>query len=333
VAVSGEQHRLLYRIAHAYYEDGLTQAECAKRFGLSRPSVSRQLKRARENGIITITLTPPPRSAAHLERALELAYGLQEVVLVAVTDPDDHARTVRELGPFAAEALLRCVSGDEVIATAWGSSILAMVEALPYRSWPNVTIVQMLGGLGPVEAVEHSAVLTQHIAQKLGAGLRLLPAPGIVATREMAQALRSDGQVATVLETAAQADIMVVGLGVPSPQSLLLRTGTILSQKDLDTLEDACAVGDIALRYLDVDGATLQLELNDRLIGISIEQIRRSPRVIGIAGGTTKKNIIRAALRGGILDVLVTDVGTAEALLAELDDRKGVAPHAECIEV
>jgi DNA-binding transcriptional regulator LsrR (DeoR family) len=317
VAVSAEQHRLLYRVAQAYYQDGLTQGQIAEHFGLSRPKVSRLLQKGRDNGIITITLTPPPHALADLELALEQRYGLKEAVAVAVGDPRNHAAVVRELGPAAAECLVRSISGDEVIATAWGTSILAMVDALPYRSWPGVTIVQMLGGLGPVDTLEHSAELTQRIAQRLGARLRLLPAPGIVATRAMAEALKADPQIASALKLAANADIALVGLGAPTPDSLVLRTGTILGDQDLDHLQEAQAVGDVALHYLNADGIPLDLELNERLIGLTIEQIIKIPRVIGIAGGIAKHAIIRAALRAKILDVLVTDASAAQALLSE----------------
>jgi DNA-binding transcriptional regulator LsrR (DeoR family) len=317
VAVSTERHRLLYRIAQAYYEDGLTQNQIAERFGLSRPKVSRLLQKGRDIGIITIILAPPPHALANLELALEQKYDLKEAVIVAVSDPGHHPTVVRELGPAAAECLVRCMSGGEVVATAWGTSILAMVDALPYRSWPEVTIVQMLGGLGPVGTLEHSAELTQRIAQRLGARLRLLPAPGIVATRAMADALKADPQIASALQLAASADIALVGLGAPTPDSLLLRSSTIVSSQDLSRLQEAKAVGDIALRYLDANGVALDLEINERLIGLTIEQISKIPRVIGIAGGVSKHSIIRAALRAQILDVLVTDLGTAQALLAE----------------
>jgi DNA-binding transcriptional regulator LsrR (DeoR family) len=316
MAISGEQHRLLYRIAQAYYVDGLTQKQIANRFGLSRPKVSRLLQRGRDNGIINITLLPPPNGMASLERDLERRFDLQEAVVVPVSDATHHPTVVKELGPAAAECLIRCISGNEVIATAWGTSILAMANALPYRSWPGVTVVQLLGGLGPADTVEHSAELTQDLARRLGAKLRLMPAPGIVASREMAEALKSDGQISAVLKLAAEADIALVGLGAPTPYSIVLRTGTILSKEDLERLQELGAVGDIALRYMERDGNPINLEINERIIGLTLEQIREIPRVIGIAGGTTKHEIIRAALHGNIIDVLVTDQSTAEKLLA-----------------
>jgi len=319
MAVSREQHRLLYRIAQSYYVDGLTQQRIARRFGLSRPKVSRLLQKARDERIVNTTLVPPPSGMADLERELEHEYGLEEVVIVSVNDPQNLPAVKRELGPAAAECLVRSISGNEVVSIAWGLSILAMAEALPFKSWPNVTIVQLLGGLGPVDEMEHSAELTRTVAQRFNAQLRLVLAPGVVSTRAVAQALRSDKQISETLALAARADIAVVGLGILSPDTILFRDGTIVTQKDLEILKEARAVGDIALRYFDGDGTPLTLEVNERTIGLTIEQIKKIPRVIGIAGGEAKYGIIRAALRSNVLDVLVTDHATAQKLLAETD--------------
>ena len=73
---------LLYKIAKAYYEDGLTQDQIGRRFGLSRIKVSRLLQQARQSRVVQITITPPPDSFGDLERDLETAYGLDEVVVV-----------------------------------------------------------------------------------------------------------------------------------------------------------------------------------------------------------------------------------------------------------
>jgi len=317
MAVSSEHHRLLYRIAQAYYVDGLTQQQISKRFGLSRPKVSRLLQKARDEKVVTITLVPPSGGLAHLERELERRYGLQEVITVSVSDPQDLTSVKRELGPAAAEWLVRSMCGDEIVALSWGLSILAAADALPTRHWPEVTIVQMLGGLGPVDNLEHSAELSRRVAQRLNARLRLLPAPGIVSTREAAQALRADRRIAETLALAAQADIAVVGLGILSPDTVLLRDGRIVTEQDLDVLRKAGVVGDVILRYLDADGVALDLEINERIVGLSLEQLKNLPRVMGVAGGEAKYTIIRAALRGGILDVLVTDHATAQRLLTE----------------
>jgi hypothetical protein len=92
-----------------------------------------------------------------------------EATIVAVSDPQNLVAVARELGPAAAECLVRCMSSEAIVGIMWGTAILAMVDALPFQSWPGVTIVQMLGGLGPVDAVEHSTALAQRMAQKFSA--------------------------------------------------------------------------------------------------------------------------------------------------------------------
>lgn len=317
MGVSSELHRLLYRMAQAYYLEGQTQQEIAQRFGLSRPKVSRLLQRARDEQIVSITLVPPRGGAAELEAALERRFGLQEVVLVAASDPRDSGTVARELGPAAAECLLRCLSGTETVGLAWGRTVLGMVNALPQQAWPELTIVQISGGLGPVGVVEHSTEVARRAAQRLNARLRLIPAPGIVSTQAAAQVLRGDPQIAETLALARRADVAVVGLGIPSANSVLLRDGSILRLEDLDQLKAAGAVGDVALRYLDTWGDSVELEMNDRVIGLTLDEIREIPRVIGVAGGTDKVEVVRAALRGQVLDVLVSDEATARRLLEE----------------
>lgn len=317
--ISPQHHRLLYRIAQAYYVDGYTQLEIAKRFGLSRPKVSRLLHQAREVHVVNISLVPPGGGAADLEHDLEAAYGLEEVVLVEVDRPDEAELVARDLGPVAAECLLRCLTRSSVVAMAWGRTLWATVAAIPERTMPDVTLVQLTGGLGPVDALEHSTELIRRAAQKLNAKMRLLPAPGIVSTHEAARALCQDHQVSEVLKLAARADIAVVGLGVPTPDSVLLKDGTILTADDLRLLKSNGAVGDIALRYIDAQGRAVPLEtLNRRIIGLALDQIRRIPRVIGVGGGTAKHEVVTAGLRSGLLDVLVTDRTTGETALFEV---------------
>lgn len=314
--VDAESQRLLYRVAQAYYDEDLTQQQIARRFGLSRPKVSRLLQRARESGVVNIVLVPPSRDMSSLERGLERRYDLDEAVVVAATAPRDAAAVARELGPAAAECLTRSIRGHEVVGITWGSSILAMVDALPARSWPDVTIVQIMGGLGPVDSREHSADLTRRVARRFGARLELLPAPGLVSSVPAAEALRADPQIAATLRLAARADVAIVGLGVPSPDSVVMRYGTILSPEEVAAAQEAGAVGDIALRFIDAEGRPVPLPFNDRIIGLALEQIRAIPRTIGVAGGETKFDVIRASLRARLLDVLVTDHVTAGRLLA-----------------
>lgn len=323
MAVEGEYKKLLYKLAKAYYEDGLTQSQIGKRFGLSRIKVSRLLHQAREEKLIQINIIPPGKSNADLERALEVAYGLDEAVIVS---PNGYEKQiiVHELGPAAADLLLRCLKGDEVLAISWGSTLLSVVEALPVKNWPQMKVVQIMGGLGRPEAEVHGTDIARRMAQAFGAKPRLLAAPGIVSSKMVRDALLADPQISDTLALVAKADIAVVGIGVPVPDSVVMQAGALLPE-EVTQLKAKRAVGDIALRFFDAGGRAIQHELNDRLIGLDLDQIRRIPRVIGVAGGVEKLEVIRAALRGKLINVLVTDDRIAIRLLQ--DARKSAGIH------
>lgn len=318
MALTAEHHRLLYRIAQAYYVDESTQREIAQRFKLSRPKVSRLLQEARDEGVIDIVLVAPPGDLADLEYQLERLYGLEEVVLAATPDPADIASVSPRLGRPGAECLVRSLDDNKTLAMSWGATLSAVIDALPSRSWPNTQVVQMLGGLGDPDSESHGVDLTYRMAEKLGAKPRPVLSPGVVSDRTIRDALLNDTQVHGTLELAASADVAIVGVGVPIPGSVVLRSG-ILTERDVDELKAKGAVGDIALRFIDGNGSAVDHELNDRTIALELDAIKEIPRVIGVAGGSEKLDVIRAALRGGLVDALVTDQSTATALVAEAD--------------
>lgn len=315
MATDLDQRNLLLKIAKAYYEDGLTQEQVGERLGLSRIKVSRLLQRARQEGIVQITVIAPQTSNVELERGLEAKYGLDEALVITPsnTEPDT---VVRQLGPAAAACLVRCLQGSEVVGLTWGTTLLSVIESLPARHWPEMRVVQMLGGLGQPEADVYGADLARRMAEAFGARLRLVPAPGIVSSTTVRDALLTDPQISGTLELGAGADVALVGIGRPTPGSVVMESG-ILTGDELEALQARGAVGDIALRFFGADGGAIEHEIDGRIIGPTLAQIRDIPRVIGVAGGPHKHEVIRAALRGGLVDVLVTDQPNAERLLSE----------------
>jgi DNA-binding transcriptional regulator LsrR (DeoR family) len=311
-----ELKRLLYKIAKAYYDDGLTQQQISERLGLSRVRVSRLLRAAREERVVQITITLLQESNAEIESRLEEAYGLKEA-LVVTCSPDDTTPIVSQLGPVAAACLTRCLQGSEVVALSWGTAVLSVVNAMPPMDLPNVRVVQFLGGLGELESETHGAELARRMAQTLGAKPRLIHAPGIVKDKIVRDALVTDSQVNDTLELAGRADVALVGIGVFEPGSTLLAGGNTLTSEEVHELKARGVVGDIALRFFDENGRRVDHPINDRIVGTDLERIQSIQRVIGVAGGPEKVRAIRAALRGHLVNVLVTDDRTAGSLLEQ----------------
>lgn len=308
-----EKRKLLYKIAKAYYEDELTQNEIGKRFGLSRVKISRLLQQARDEQIVQITIIPPQQSHADLERQLETEYGLDEAVIISPT-AYDAATITAELGTAAAECLLRSLQGTEVLGISWGKTLLAVVDALPAQNWPDMRVVQILGGLGRPEAETHGTELAQRMARTFGAKLRVIPAPGIVPTKMVHDALMADSQIADTLALAAGADVALVGIGLPTADSVVMQAG-ILTEDEFTKLQTQGAIGDIALRFFNGQGQIIEHEICDRIMGLDLNQIKTIPRIIGVAGGVEKYNVIKAALQSNFINVLVTDDKTAHRLL------------------
>ena len=307
--------RMIYRIARAYYEDGKTQREIADRFGISRIKVSRLLARALQEKIVQITIRAPEDHYTGLENQLELKYGLKETVIVE-GKPAPEA-LLGSLGNAAAGYLHSILQGNEVVGLTWGRTLLSMVNGLHNMSLPELQVVQMLGGLGEPEAEFHGADLTRRMAQLFSSKPRLIHAPGIVRSPVLAGELMNDLQVKHTLELASRADIALVGIGLFGPGSTIFRSNEILSEADKELLISLGAVGDISFRFFNEKGEFISSQIDERIIGLSAIQLRNIPKIIGIAGGADKYRTIRAALRGRLIHVLITDHLTAERLVNE----------------
>lgn len=313
-----DSQRLLVKLAHLYYSEELTQSEIAERLRLSRQMVQRYLHKARERGIVQTIIRPLTGIFCELEKSLELRYRLREILIVETTAYNDQAVVAREVGASAAEYLRRVVKSHDRIVISWGGSLLAMVNSFsagPSIDVENVTVIQGLGGLADPNSEVHASDLTRRLGKALRAQTLLLPAPGIVASRSACHALYHDQQIASVLQAARTANLAFMGIGAPRRDSILVREGKIVSSRELAALAKKGAVGDINLRFFDEQGRKIASDLDDRVIGLTLEEIQQVGLVVGVAGGAIKDKAIRAALIGKLVDVLITDHVTGERLL------------------
>lgn len=308
---------VLARIGALYYHRGRTQQQIAERFHMSRARVSHLLKEARGRGIVQILVNAPQGVHVELEEGLEERFGLNEA-LVADTERDATEEALRrQLGRTAAGYLARTLEDGQSIGIAWGPTMHAVVQAVSPASTTGVRVIQLSGGIGAPNEATYASDIVRRLARRLSATPVVLPTPGIVGTAEAASALRADRHVAAVLEAAGTVDVAFTGIG-SADYNPVISGGHAGEVPDLAELG---AVGDMLLRYFDDSGKVLATLIDERWVGITAEQLRRIPRLVAVAGGASKYRAIRAGLRTGMLQVLVTDRTTAEALLAEPPDR------------
>lgn len=310
-----DEQRLLVKVSKMYYEEGLDQDDIILRLSLSRSKVSRLLQQARDEGIVQITVHTPRHLFADLENKLEKTFGLDEAILVEAVAADPYKKVIHDIGIAAAAYIERAVGVNTVLGISWGATLNSMVENLHNRRLPKAKVVQIIGGLGQPEAEVHATDLCHRLARSLGTQLTLLPVPGIVATQQARNVLMSDQYVKQAIDMFGDLDMAFVGIGAPVTDSVLIRDGSILTREELDTLVENGAAGDIALRFFDAQGQLVQSDIDQRVIGISYEQLKCIPKVVGVAGGREKIRAVLGALRGKLVNVLITDSETARQLL------------------
>lgn len=310
------ENRLLSKVSSMYYDQNYNQREIANRLNLSRPKVSRLLKQAREEGIVQISVVSPSDSFVDLENSLEEKFDLQEALITEVEPQSTNNFIKRQIGSASANYLHRTISDDDIIGVTWGTTLQAMVDAMPSKQVENTHVVQALGGVGPPEAKTHATDISRRLSQLLNSRLTLLPAPGIVGSIEAKKVLLSDRQVRGALDLFSKINTLYVGIGAINTNPVLHKDSQDIPPKMLEKIKKSKAVGDIALHFFDDNGDEIDSELRDLIIGISIEELKQVDTVVGIAGGKEKADVIYGALKGNLIDVLITDLQTANEMLS-----------------
>jgi DNA-binding transcriptional regulator LsrR (DeoR family) len=316
VKANPDHLRLLTKIALMYHEEKLTQPQIAQRLHIAQARVSRLLKQAEETGIVRTTVIPPAGFFIEWERLLEEAYGLDDVVIAESVD--GHLTAV--LGAAAARYLDASLWGeDRVGLSSWSASLLATIDAMRTRPRQAATkIVQLIGGSGNPAAQGSASRLLSRFADFTSAEPLFLNAPGIAASMEARDALLTDEYISMVAQEWDDVTTALVGIGTLDPSELLAESGNALSEGDRVELEAAGAVGDVCLRYFDAEGVPVSSPLDDRIVGIPTDVLRKVPRRIGVAGGLRKVDAIRGAISGNWVNVLVTDSDVAAQLVSEI---------------
>jgi DNA-binding transcriptional regulator LsrR (DeoR family) len=308
--------RLMTRVARLYHEEGLRQSEVADRLGLTQVAVSRLLKKAERHGIVRTTVLTPPGTFADLEGSLEEKFGLTQAI-VGYAMRDSEEIVLNAIGSAAAQFIESTLKAGEVIGiSSWSESLLSMVEHMhPPRKVENCLVVQMLGGVGNPSAEQHANRLATRLARLVHGNARFLPAPGVVGSSSAAKVLAQDPYVKEIVALFEKVTLALVGVGSIEPSALVASSGNIFSREEMETLQRKGAVGDICLRFYDVDGREVNGSLGTRVIGIDLASLSRVPRSVALCGGKRKFAAILGALRGKWVNTLITDQYTAQRLL------------------
>ncbi len=306
----------LVSAAELYYRDQLSQHEIAARLGVSRSTVSRMLRLAREQGIVHIEIRAPQaapgRTPEQLADALRSALGLRRVVVVP---PAPRGGVQPLAAPALAEIAALGLRAGDALAVSWGRTVLEPTRARRWPPLPGVLLVPAIAGFEERDARFQTNDIARRVADASGADVSLIHAPALPSAR-LRRSLLADEDISRRLAVWDRLAAAVVGVGPPlaeadtGPAHVLAAAGELRG-----------AAGDVVSRYFDAEGRPVTFAGERLLLGVSRQQLRNAGTVIAVAAGSAKAASIAGAARARLIDVLVTDEATAGAALAFVEAR------------
>lgn len=311
---AARERDLLVKAARLYYQDNCSQQEVASTLGVSRSNVSRMLAAARDQGIVEIRINDPAGREMGLENELQSAFGLTACRVVAARGNEP---SLAKVGELAADWLLETARPSEGISLSWGRTLQAMVYAVRAERAIPVDVLPLVGGLSSLTSEMTGEELVRDLAGRLGGTYRRLHAPALLESKASRDTLMAESSINSVLHAAIRSSLAFVGIGaVGVGSSAALIDALRLSRRDRAQFEKAKPVGDMCARYFDEDGNPVRGPIEDRVLSVTLGELRRIRTVVGLAAGLEKTQGALGALRGRYLDVVVCDAPLAEALLA-----------------
>ncbi len=302
------------RAGWLYYVAGNTQDDIARKLGVSRQTAQRLVSQAVREGLVKVRIDHPIAACLDLAARLRERFGLQ-LAEVVPSDPESPSTTVGVAEAAAAE-LERRLSAEEpiTIGIGTGRTLKAAIEKLPTMDCPQHKVVSLTGNIAPDgSAAFYNVIFT--MADKVKCRSFPMPLPVIASSAAERNLLHKQPMIAATLKLSAEADVTFLGVGDLGPQAPLAVDG-FLSPDELSELNAAGAVGEIVGWVFDRDGQLLPGLTNDRVASAPIPS-RATGLVIGIGKGRTKTPGIAGALKGGLINGLITDELTASALLSD----------------
>lgn len=313
-----KDRNFLIDLARKYYINGLSQQELARHFGISRPSVSNLLKQCREEGIVEIRIQESDSSlVTALAERIKKDFGLRSVVVVP--SQDDSSSTLTLAGSAAAELLQTRLLDRQVVGLSWGSSLYQVVKALNSQSVVDVEVLQMAGSLGMENPSYDGFELSRNLARKLNGNCHLIQAPVIVKNLELKKLLLQEPLISETMAYMDKIDVALVGMSSDAPEhSSMVRDGFI-DISDARKIRDLGGIGHICALHYDRQGVLLDIPENQRVVGISWDDLIKIPEVIGVACGSEKSEAILGAIKGGLINSLITDENAALRILSQAE--------------
>lgn len=312
-------YTLLYRVAKAYYKDKKTQQEIADIENFSRSQISRILKRAEDEGLVTYTLNfPVVVDEVAMAQQLQNTLGLEQVVLIPSFYQEGQKPNAdmvcRNLALGAAEKLPQLLGDAKNIGIGWGRTLYNTSLCIrPQRYVKGRIFLPLIGSSGDNNPMLQVNTIVDRFGERFHADRKYINMQSFWAKDVLGDEIPAS--LAVLLEKWRQLDAAIVGIGGP-PVGNVNNLISEFPRTYKRQVQNSGTVGDILSQFFYEDGHIFQMDTNYRLLALSIEDLRNVKNVIAMASGSEKRDSIRVAARLGYIKTLITDYNTAQEILS-----------------
>lgn len=321
------EERFIIKVVEMHYKQGMSQQEIGKKLNVSRTTISRTLAQAKREGYVQIKINYPEGSAINLEEQLEKKFQLKEAVIASAQDDKERKE---EIAFYASDYLLRTLKNHMTVALTRGVTLQTMVEylgkdvRLKFLKTDDVNVVPLMAATNISISAEksyrmaYSNYLIEEVARIINGNSYQMLAPQYVTSPEAKEVFLKEESIKEVFDLAKKADIAVAGIGTLDHNSALINA-ELIPMEEFERLQKKGGTGEILSHVVDKDGNLIEDEFEQHLISLDLKDLKKIPIRVGVAYGMDKKDAILGVLRGGYINVLITDEDVAKYLIEETE--------------
>ncbi|KWX70617.1 sugar-binding transcriptional regulator [Paenibacillus jilunlii] len=309
-----DEKKLLIQVAKMYYLEDLTQSDISKRLGIYHTSISRLLKKARDEGIVQINIIDEDKNHSEMEKRMKHMFGLQEVIIAASKESMSGSDKTKSVARAGAGLLNKIIRDEDVVGFAWGRTIGSLIGEFADCPQRAAHFVPLAGGPGDMDTKYHVNAIVYSIAQDFGGEAHMIDAAAVLERKETKDEIVHSNYFRKISGLWEKLTVAVVGIGAPINNSNMIWTG-FFGDKEIKDLNSHDAVGDICSRFYDSQGNAVNSELAERTIAIPLERLRDTRYTVALAESVEKAPSILGAIRGKYINALVTNEETAAEVI------------------
>lgn len=310
--VPDPEEQLATRAAWLYFVGDSTQAQIAKKLGLTRQRVNRLLAYAREHGLVQVSVSGKLANCVALEHELTRAYGLKDAVVVP--SPGDAAQLRTVIAAAAGQYLSSQLQDGMSLGVGWGRTLRQSLASVPRKTFRKFSVVSLIGGLTQSSAVNPHETAS-HLADIIGAECFYFAGPAYTDSAESLDVLMKQPMLRDVMERGQKVDLAFLSVGDVTAQSTMVGLN-LITRDEMESLRARGATGDVCSHWINVEGEMVDHPLNRRAVGLAPDDLRKIKDCILVSGGKAKVDVIHGALRARLANRIVTDEQTARQVIA-----------------